>query len=91
MNGAANWRRAAKALGVRYMFWGQDEKNELPIKQRPWEVTSFLVASGDWGAIYDLNTPAPQQLACDGCVGVDECLMEGRLSPYSEGMCKETK
>ena len=60
MNGAANWREAAKALGVRYIFWGQDEKTNYQSSSRPWEATSFLVASGDWGAIYVLNSPAPQ-------------------------------
>jgi len=61
MNGAANWREAAQALGVRYIFWGQDEKTNYQSSSRPWEATSFLVASGDWGAIYDLNSPAPQR------------------------------
>jgi hypothetical protein len=60
MNGAANWREAAQALGVRYIFWGQDEKTNYQSSSRPWEATAFLVASGDWGAIYDLKTPAPQ-------------------------------
>jgi hypothetical protein len=60
MNGAANWRDAAKALGVRYIFWGQDEKTNYQSSSRPWEATAFLVASGDWGAIYDLAQPAPQ-------------------------------
>ncbi|MGC2351956.1 MAG: hypothetical protein WA496_01030 [Candidatus Udaeobacter sp.] len=60
MNGAANWRDAAKTLGVRYIFWGQDEKTNYQSSSRPWEATSFLVASGDWGAIYDLATAAPQ-------------------------------
>ena len=60
MNGAANWREAAKALGVRYVFWGQDEKTDYQSSSRPWEATAFLVASGDWGAIYDLAQPAPQ-------------------------------
>jgi hypothetical protein len=59
MNGAANWRDAAKALGVRYIFWGQDEKTNYQASSRPWETTAFLVASGDWGAIYDLDRPAP--------------------------------
>jgi hypothetical protein len=61
MNGAANWREAAKALGVRYIFWGQDEKTNYKSSSRPWEATAFLVASGDWGAIYDLAKAAPQQ------------------------------
>ena len=60
MNGAANWRDAAQALGVRYIFWGQDEKTNYQSSSRPWEATAFLVASGDWGAIYDLAQPAPQ-------------------------------
>jgi len=60
MNGAANWRDAAQALGVRYIFWGQDERTNYQSSSRPWEATSFLVASGDWGAIYDLAVPAPQ-------------------------------
>jgi hypothetical protein len=61
MNGAADWRDAAQALGVRYIFWGQDEKANYQSSSRPWEATSFLVASGDWGAIYDLAVPAPHQ------------------------------
>ena len=61
MNGAANWRDAAQALGVRYIFWGQDERTNYQSSSRPWEATSFLVASGDWGAIYDLATAAPHQ------------------------------
>ena len=61
MNGAPNWRDAAMALGVRYIFWGQDERTNYQSSSRPWEATAFLVASGDWGAIYDLAKPAPQQ------------------------------
>ena len=59
MNGAANWRDAAKALGVRYIFWGQDERTNYQSSTRPWEATTFLVASGDWGAIYDLTKESP--------------------------------
>jgi hypothetical protein len=61
MNGAPDWRDTAKALGVRYIFWGQDEKANYQSSSRPWEASSFLVASGDWGAIYDLETAAPHQ------------------------------
>ena len=59
MNGAANWRDAAKALDVRYIFWGQDERTNYQSSSRPWEGKAFLVASGDWGAIYDLAREAP--------------------------------
>jgi len=59
MNGAANWRDTAKALGVRYIFWGQDERTNYQKSSRPWEATAFLVASGDWGSIYDLAQESP--------------------------------
>jgi hypothetical protein len=59
MNGAANWRDTAKALGVRYIFWGQDERTNYQASRRPWEATAFLVASGDWGSIYDLAQQSP--------------------------------
>jgi hypothetical protein len=59
MNGAANWRDTAKALGVRYVFWGQDERSNYQSSKRPWEATAFLVASGDWGSIYDLAQESP--------------------------------
>jgi hypothetical protein len=61
MNGAGNWRETAKTLGVRYIFWGQDEKTNYQKSSRPWEATAFLIASGDWGAIYDLAHDAPHQ------------------------------
>jgi len=79
MNGAANWREAAKALGVRYMFWGQDEKTNYQSSSRPWEATSFLVASAI-GRDLRSEHASTSALACDGVFGVDECLMEARLS-----------
>jgi hypothetical protein len=59
MKGAPNWREAAKDLGVRYIFWGQDERANYQSSTRPWETTAFLVASGDWGSIYDLAQESP--------------------------------
>jgi hypothetical protein len=44
---------------VRYIFWGQDERTNYRQSTRPWEATAFLVASGDWGSIYDLAQEAP--------------------------------
>ncbi|HEY7002468.1 MAG TPA: hypothetical protein VH330_12080 [Candidatus Udaeobacter sp.] len=54
MRGAPNWRETAKALGVRYIFWGSDEKANYQGSAHPWETEARRVASGDWGAIYDL-------------------------------------
>jgi len=61
MRGAPNWREAAQALRVRYMFWGQDEKANYKSNSRPWETTAPLVASGDWGSIYDLAPGSPSR------------------------------
>jgi len=54
MLGENGWREAAEALRVRYIFWGRDEMTNYPTSTRPWENTTRPVASGDWGAIYDL-------------------------------------
>jgi hypothetical protein len=55
MRGAPNWREIAQSLGVRYIFWGRDETANYQGSNHPWETTARRVASGDWGAIYDLT------------------------------------
>ena len=62
MQGAANWRQIARGLRARYLFWGREEKTNYPTSTRPWEKAARLIASGDWGAIYDLESP-PQPSA----------------------------
>jgi hypothetical protein len=57
MLGAPNWKDLARSLNARYLYWGRDEKTYYPASKRPWERESTLVASGEWGAIYDLETP----------------------------------
>ena len=57
MEGAGNWRETARGLHARYLFWGREEQSNYPTSARPWEKTAWLVASGDWGAIYDLEQP----------------------------------
>jgi len=55
MNGGEGWSESAKALKVRYLFWGAKEKSEFNVSLRPWEKKSRLVASGGWGSIFDLE------------------------------------
>jgi hypothetical protein len=59
MRGAPNWREVAQALRVRYIFWGRDETANYQGSKRPWETTARRIASGDWGAIYDLAPESP--------------------------------
>jgi hypothetical protein len=61
MRGAPNWREAAQSLGVRYIFWGRDETANYQGSTRPWETTARRIASGDWGAIYDLAPESPSR------------------------------
>ncbi len=61
MRGAPNWREAAQSLGVRYIFWGRDETANYQGSSRPWEATAPRIASGDWGAIYDLAPESPSR------------------------------
>lgn len=56
MLGAGDWRKAARFLNVRYLFWGREEKINYPASTRPWERTTRLVNSGNWGAVYDLES-----------------------------------
>lgn len=58
--GAPNWKELARSLHARYLYWGRDEKTNYAASKKPWERESALVASGDWGAIYDLETPRTQ-------------------------------
>ncbi len=60
MNGAENWREIARRLQVRYVFWGREETMNYAVSKRPWEKTAPLIASGSWGAIYDLESSANQ-------------------------------
>ena len=60
MEGAGDWRETARHLRARYIFWGREEKINYPMSGRPWEKTISPVASGNWGAIYDLEEPMKQ-------------------------------
>jgi len=60
MDGAGDWRETARHLRVGYLFWGREEKINYPMSGRPWEKTIAPVASGNWGAIYDLEEPMKQ-------------------------------
>jgi hypothetical protein len=57
--GGAGWREQARGLHARYIFWGREEKANYAASTRPWEREAQLVATGAWGAIYDLEA-APQ-------------------------------
>ena len=55
MRGAPDWREQAQHLGVRYLFWGREEKTAYRGGTRPWEEEAPPIAAGPWGAIYDLE------------------------------------
>jgi len=59
MNGDPAWPELAQELGARYLFWGRYEEDAYKDSSQPWRRTSRLVASGEWGAIYDLQTAPP--------------------------------
>jgi len=55
MQGSPDWREQARHLRARYLFWGREEKTNYATSTRPWEREAPVVASGEWGAIYDLE------------------------------------
>lgn len=61
MLGAPNWKEIARSFHTRYVFWGREEKTNYAASKRPWEQQSALVASGGWGAIYDIEAPRSPQ------------------------------
>ena len=58
MLGAPDWRERARALHVRYIYWGQDEERAYAGSSQPWRGKAAVVATGFWGTIYDLERPA---------------------------------
>jgi hypothetical protein len=61
MMGGPNWQQLARDFHSRYLFWGREEKTNYAASTRPWEHQAALVATGDWGAIYDLESPPSAQ------------------------------
>jgi hypothetical protein len=59
MLGAPDWRERARALQARYLFWGNEEKRAYASSSQPWRNKAAVVATGFWGTIYDLQSPAP--------------------------------
>jgi hypothetical protein len=56
MLGQGDWKRTARELEVRYLFWGNLEKTNYGNSTRPWEKQLPLVAQGGWGSIYDFGS-----------------------------------
>ena len=65
MQGTGDWRATARHFGVRYIFWGSEEKINYPTSTRPWEQTAEKVGYGNWGAIYDLEAANPSPAAAN--------------------------
>ncbi len=61
MMGREGWQEDAKALGVRYIFWGRGEIDNYETKEgtapstKPWEQLLTPIYRGEWCAIYDLQ------------------------------------
>jgi hypothetical protein len=68
MLGAPNWKEIARSFHARYVFWGREEKANYAASKRPWEREAALVANGDWGAIYDVESPRQAQTPAPGSV-----------------------
>jgi len=63
LNGSPNWHQIAKDLDSRYLFWGTRERDAFPESTQSWRTESRIVASGDWGEIFDLESPPPAPAA----------------------------
>ncbi len=57
MRGFPDWRLRAARLGVRYLFFGTGERTTWPESLEPWRTDATVIASGEWGELFDLHTP----------------------------------
>ncbi len=57
MRGFPDWRLRAARLGVRYLFFGPEERATWPESYESWRMGATVVASGEWGELFDLHTP----------------------------------
>jgi hypothetical protein len=55
MLGAPGWRDEARALGVSHVYWGPREQRAYARSTQPWRDSGRRVASGAWGALYQLE------------------------------------
>ena len=55
MLGRRGWRKSAARLGITHIYWGSREQKRYEKSSRPWEAKDRLVASGEWGTIYELG------------------------------------
>jgi hypothetical protein len=63
LHGDPEWRALCEELGVRYLIWGVEEKENIPDSSQPWWESARLVAHGDWGELYDLTRSASRACA----------------------------
>jgi hypothetical protein len=61
MLGRRGWEKAAARLGVTYVYWGSNEQKRYAKSTRPWEERGRVVASGEWGKIFELNPTSTAQ------------------------------
>jgi hypothetical protein len=55
MRGKPGWREAARGVGARLLFWGPREQAAFSGSSRPWEAERAPLATGAWGAVYELG------------------------------------
>ena len=55
LRGEPGWEQRARELNADFLFWGSREQKEYAESQTPWRTNMPQIASGDWGAIFDLR------------------------------------
>jgi hypothetical protein len=57
LDGANDWRISAARLNTRYLFYGPIEEQLFPKSKGRWRDLAQPMTEGDWGTLYDLETP----------------------------------
>ncbi|HTL46543.1 MAG TPA: PA14 domain-containing protein [Verrucomicrobiae bacterium] len=59
LRGDKGWRERAAELDVRYIFVGQNEKQDMRGQEPDWQKAAKQIRSEAWGSVYDLGSPDP--------------------------------
>ncbi len=68
LNGNAGWRSLSRDLDSRYLFWGPREREAYPDSKQSWRDSAKIIASGEWGEIFDLESPSTAESGFAGDV-----------------------
>jgi hypothetical protein len=83
LDGVATWPSLAREFNSRYLFWGPRERDAHPDSTQSWRNQVKIVAAGEWGEIFDLESPQVSGGGAKPAAPSSESIGVPSLSPMS--------